>query len=90
MVGALTSKVSVSSQTQASPPSWQAISETNRSRTGSPSALNIGARSAASGRASGSRVSGAQQSSLSSVKFVMALIGHTSNHDPTRLGPPRV
>src|SRR5258706_13583435 len=64
MVGSDTSNVGVRSQTQASPPAWDAISESSRSRIGSDNALNTAARDAAWGAVSGSRTSGpASQSS---------------------------
>lgn len=40
IVGPVSSKTSVRSHTQALPPSWEAISDSSRSRTGSPIALN--------------------------------------------------
>ncbi len=66
MVGWDTSNGPVRSQTQASPPSWEAISESSRSRTGSDRALNIFARSAAASSPSGSRTIGEQHATASS------------------------
>lgn len=48
------------SHTHASPPAREATSETSRSRTGSPSALNIAAVRSASSAVSGRSVSGGQ------------------------------
>lgn len=60
MVGPVTSKPPVSSHTQISLGA-AAMSESSRSRTGSPSALNIGASVPAWSVVSGARTSGAQQ-----------------------------
>ena len=58
-------KASLRSQTQASPPGCEAISDISRSRTGSASAFNIGATWAACSADSGSRDSGGQQAAVS-------------------------
>jgi hypothetical protein len=62
MVGWVRPSGSVSSQTQASPPSCAATIETSRSRVGSASALSLWARSAAWLTVIGSRSSGVQHS----------------------------
>ena len=54
----------VRSHTHASPPSWEAISDSSRSRTGSDRALNIRDSSAAAASPSGSRTSGAQHAGV--------------------------
>jgi hypothetical protein len=59
-VGPVSANTSVRSQTQASPPSCEAISESSRSRTGSPIALNTRARSTARSTDRGSRTRGEQ------------------------------
>src|SRR2546423_15664664 len=59
MVGPDTAKASVSSHTQTS--AVEAIIDSRRSRTGSPSALNIGASPAACSPLSGAAASGERQ-----------------------------
>ena len=59
------SNASLRSQTQASPPGWEAISDISRSRTGSASAFSSGATWAACSADSGSRDSGGQQAAVS-------------------------
>ena len=60
MVGPVSSNTPVRSHTHASPPSWEASSDSRRSRTGSPIALNTGASSTAWLAVRGSRARGAQ------------------------------
>ena len=49
------------SHTQASPPSWAAIIDSNRNLAGSAIAFNVRARSVAAAALSGSRTNGTQQ-----------------------------
>ena len=65
MVGWDRSKASARSQTQASPSTWEATSDSSRSRTGSASALSSGATRSAWSTVSGSRGSGEQQATVS-------------------------
>ena len=97
MVGPVTEKRGVRSHTQTSPPACEAIRDSNRSRTGSPSALNIGARPAAWSALSGSRTSGAQHAASTTGTgvgcFVTYLTLQTSNPtvkagDHDRVRPP--
>jgi hypothetical protein len=53
------------SQTHASPPSWDAMSDMSRNRTGSASALSNGATCWAWSADSGSRDNGEQQATVS-------------------------
>lgn len=64
MVGCERSNESEISQTHASPPEWLATMLSSRSRTGSPNALNIRARSPAQSVVKGSRIKGEQHSPL--------------------------
>ena len=57
---------SVRSHTQASPPSWAAIIDSNRNLAGSAIAFNVRARSVAAAAVSGSRTSGTQQATSAS------------------------
>ena len=59
MVGPVRLKEPVRSQTQTSPPPADAIIDSSRSRTGSPSALNMGAKAPAWSASSGLRTTGA-------------------------------
>ena len=64
MVGCETSKLGEISHTHAWPPGWLAIKLNNRSRTGSPSALNMAANSTACGSPSAVIPNGGQQLSV--------------------------
>ena len=63
MVGWVRSNAAVRSQTHTSPPWCAPISDTSRSRTGSPRALNTWASPAAAVSLSGSPTSGAEHAS---------------------------
>ena len=74
------SNASSRSHTHDSPPSWQAISDSSRSRTGSATALNSAASSSAPASGSGSHASGAQHwPSVGVDHRQQLLVNHLSN-----------